>query len=156
MKKRERDRLLTTYGRLYHWHIPPGEGRHKCFYCGDFAGTADHCPPLSWLESQTTEAWARMGVPFVLISSCSDCNKRLGDRPMFTALERTEYLKAALEQRYEKESTLWSEDELAEMSSEFQRTIKARQAKTKELLVRARHAQWRVLQEESFPEEPVT
>lgn len=50
-------------------------------------------------------------------------------------------------QQYEKEAHLWSEAEIREMSPEFQRTIRARQRATQELLTRARAAEWRKVRE---------
>jgi hypothetical protein len=151
--KAERKRLFKTYGQLYRWHSADGVNRHECFYCGDSAETLDHAPPLSWVETQDKKAWAKHGVRFVLLPACRHCNSLLGNRPLFRALERAQFIEQALLKRYDKEASLWAPDEIAEMSPEFQRVIAARRKKTNYLLVRVRHAQWRLLQYESFPDD---
>lgn len=49
-----------------------------------------------------------------------------------------------LEDKYEKNSSLWSDDEIKEMSKDFQKTIKARQKAALFNLRRVRHSQWRL------------
>ena len=151
MKSQDRKRLLKQYGHLYRRHAGEGVNWRECFYCSDPSETVDHCPPLSWVESRTAKSWRAAGIPLALMPACRACNGLLGDKPLFTALDRLLSLENALERRYEREAALWSDEEIAEMSPEFQRTIKARRAKTKHLMGRIRHVQWRALNDETFP-----
>jgi hypothetical protein len=116
-----------------------------CFYCGDLAGERDHCPPLSWVESRRLSDWKRDGVRFVVVPACGHCNNLLGDRPLFTLVERAEFIERRLETLYEREAALWSEEEIAEMSPEFQRTLRARKRALVLLMDRVRTAQWRCM-----------
>lgn len=151
MKKQERSKLLKQYGHLYRKHVAEGVSMRECFYCADPADTVDHCPPIAWIDSRAPEAWRSAGIPLALIGACRACNGLLGDKPLFTALDRLLSLENALEKRYEREVALWSDDEIAEMGPEFQRTIKARKAKSNHLLGRIRNVQRRALREDTFP-----
>ena len=95
------------------------------------------------------ENWKRDGVEMVTLPACLDCNRTLGERALFTPLLRVQYVVKKLEQKYERKSTLWPEDEIAEMSPEFQRTIRARVGQLRVLLDRLRAAQWREMVEEA-------
>lgn len=142
--KTERKRLQATYGSLCSKvFFEPMPGGNGCFYCGDHAETIDHCPPLTWVESKRMEDWRRSGVEFVLLPSCGDCNKRLGPKGLFTPMERVSFLRAKLDTLYEHKVTLWSDDEIAEMSPQFQKAIHARRDSLRHLLDRVRGLQWR-------------
>lgn len=148
--ERERIRLRKVYGSLYSpYYADPYPGGFGCFYCAEPAGTRDHCPPLTWYETRTMENWKRDGVEMVTLPACLDCNRTLGERALFTPLLRVQYVVKKLEQKYERKSTLWPEDEIAEMSPEFQRTIRARVGQLRVLLDRLRAAQWREMVEEA-------
>lgn len=151
MNKTERQRLLSVYGPSYGLHYHDSVQRGTCFYCGDFADTRDHSPPLAWVDSRKLTAWAEDGIPLVLVPSCCDCNSLLGSKPLFTVYERACAVSDTLEKRYEKAAALWTDDEIAEMGESFQRTLKARKADLTFLIDRLRHAQWRTLQHDSFP-----
>ena len=147
-RERERRRLLALYGALYKGHeYERMPGSMGCFYCGDSAGTRDHCPPLSWVETKKPARWRADGVHLLLVPACDDCNRRLGDRALFTPLERAEYVRSKLESIYDRQHTMWADDEIAEMGPEFQRTIKARRLQLVALLGRVRAAQWRCVRE---------
>ena len=150
-KNKERDRLFKTYNSLYSTHFSEDAKRNCCFYCGDVAGTVDHVPPLSWVESKTTKEWKKSKIPFVRIQCCVECNRMLGSKPLFTVYERVEFLEKKLLDQYEKRSTLWSKEEIAEMSAMFQRQIIAKQNQAKQLLARARGLQQRLMKFDSFP-----
>lgn len=140
-KKAYRKQLERCYGHLYSKYESE---KGLCFYCGDFSTELDHCPPLNWVDLKTIENWAKDDVSFFLVSSCSDCNRLLGDKPFFRLFERVEYIIKSLEDKYEKSSTLWSDDEIAGMSEDFQKTIRAKQKVALFNLHRVRHAQWRL------------
>lgn len=56
-------------------------------------------------------------------------------------------MRKSLEDEYEKKMTLWSDDEIEEMSPIFQKSIQARKNGFRILLERVRAAQWRELSE---------
>lgn len=149
--QKERKRLYSIYNRLYEMHYAESASKGSCFYCGEPAGTIDHCPPLSWIEAMTVNEWLKAKTPLVKIHSCYDCNKLLGSKPLFTVYERAAYLEKVLLNKYEKQSTLWSNDEIKEMSYMFQLQIKGKIEKAKMLLVRARNLQGRLINTASFP-----
>lgn len=57
------------------------------------------------------------------------------------------YLNRKLNEEYEKKSVLWSEEELAEMSIDFQRQIRAKQSVKFVIIDRIRGIQWRMVNE---------
>jgi hypothetical protein len=116
-----------------------------CPYCGDHATIFDHVPSLRTVDEFTPETLRKLNVPLLLIRACRDCNSILGDKPVITMLERTEYIEHKLQTRYEKKSNLWSESDIEEMSPMFQTTIRARQLLLKDLLARIRYAQERII-----------
>lgn len=150
-KNKERERLAKTYNSLYSTHFSGDGKRNCCFYCGDMAESVDHVPPLTWVESKTIKEWKKSRIPFVRIQCCMECNKLLGNKPLFTVQERVEYLEKKLLDQYEKRSTLWSKEEISEMSLMFQRQIIAKQNQAKHLLTRARGLQERLMRFDTFP-----
>lgn len=149
--ERERMRLRSLYGALYRWHQVQGERLNVCFYCGDSAGTADHVPSLTWLDTIPPQHWRTNKVPLTIVRTCGHCNLILGNKALFTVAERLQHLEGALGRRYEKAATLWMESEIAEMSPQFQRTIRARQAQTRVLLARVEHVRWRLIHDDTHP-----
>ena len=150
MKERDRKQLLARYGRMYSWYeferMPGGFG---CFYCAEPADTMDHCPPLSQVECMRMSDWRRRGVKFWKIPACMHCNTILGNRLLVTPFERLRRVEAELLDRFERKSVVWTDEEIAEMSPEFQRTIRARMSGVNILLGRVRAAQWRYVRESS-------
>ena len=149
---KERKRRQRTFGHLYRRHRGETIDRNTCFYCGDAAEHLDHCPPLAWIDSRTSEQWREASIPVVLLPSCSQCNQALGDRPLFTVLDRLLNLENILHVRYERDAALWSDAELEDMGESFKRSIEARRKASNALLARLRHVQWRTLHDETFPE----
>jgi len=142
-KKAERARLSRIYNHLYTPHSFEGQNIRECFYCGDPAETRDHCPPLSWVETRQQDAWRDAGVPFLTVPCCTPCNSLLGGRGLFTLKERVDYVEQRLSIKFDRETTLWSEDEIGEMSPSFQRTLRARQHAVDALAKRVQNAQAR-------------
>lgn len=135
-KNAERKLLLRQYGHLYQRVDAP---RDKCVYCGDSASTLDHCPPLS-----SAPLWDRRPTSrprFLLAPSCAECNLILGDRHLVTLTERVEFIFRRLTSKYEKAFALWPEEDIREMSPEFQISIRARKRGLTLLLGRVRHAE---------------
>lgn len=139
--------LLKKYGSRYerHW-----SSRKGCFYCGDNWAELDHCPPLSWLDTKDHKWFKDRRIGFHLVNSCSDCNRSLGDRPLFTLQERANFIRIRLEKKAEK-IVLWSKEEISEMSPRFQKSILARQQMQNRVLDRLRYAQELQFRAEDFP-----
>ena len=139
--------LLKKYGSRYerHW-----SSRKGCFYCGDNWAELDHCPPLSWLDTKDYKWFKDRKIGFHLVNSCSDCNRSLGGRPLFTLQERANFTRLRLEKKAEK-TVLWSKDEIAEMSPRFQKSILARQQIQNRVLDRLRYAQELQFMADDFP-----
>lgn len=93
------------------------------------------------------QVWRRQGIKFLLLPACDECNRALGDKPYFTPAERAAFIEQRLTQVYERQATLWTEDEIREMSPQFQKSIRARRKQLVALLGRVRAAQWRVVRE---------
>lgn len=138
-RRRREDQQL--YGKRY---VRKYGAPRLCTYCASPADTFDHCPPLCaaylW-ESQP----AHLRPEHILVSCCADCNKRLGSRQLFSLEERATYLLGILSKQYERGANLWSAEELAELSSEFRKAIKAKQALLTILHTRIRALQLREL-----------
>lgn len=146
--KAERKRLQGVYGHLYtRYEAERMPGGFGCFYCAEPAATMDHCPPLAWIEGKSTGYFRRLGIGFHLIASCQECNSKLGSKGLFTPLERVQFMRKSLEDEYEKKMTLWSDDEIGEISPMFQKSIQARKNGFRILLEKVRAAQWRELSE---------
>lgn len=145
MKNQERNRLLRIYGKFYsqHYYSRPPEIRGDCYYCGEFADTIEHVPPVSRIEERSIAEWKASGIDIFTVRCCSHCNSMLGAKRLLTIEERLAYIENQLTKKYERESKLWSASEIAEMSPEFRRTITARQNKKIQLLERIRNVQWR-------------
>jgi len=86
-----------------------------------------------------------------LVNSCSDCNRALADRGLFTLQERADFIRKRLENKTEK-IVLWTKEEVKEMSDRFQKTILAHQALQNTLLERLWFAQELQFRTEDFPE----
>lgn len=150
INNRNRRNDQRTYGQLYRRHLlcDPSE----CFYCGDTRYCLDHRPPISLVAQYGTDAMRSARIPLCLMPCCADCNRRRADRALFTVTEALSWLEVSLEREYERKATLWSEPEIAEMSPEFQRVIRARKGMLDLLLLRVRHAQYRRLRTDLHPE----
>jgi hypothetical protein len=75
------------------------------------------------------------------VPSCSECNTILGDRHLTTLTERADYVFKRLSTKYDKAFVLWSDEDISEMSKEFQKSIRARKRSLSLLLTRVRHAE---------------
>ena len=149
MTRTERLRLIRIYGGLYTRHMQLGGS--LCFYCGSQRECLDHRPPISTLDALGVGKMHRLKVPLVLIPSCTDCNQKLGSKPLLTAQEAAEFLLDRLERDYERRFNLWHDDEIDEMSPMFQKMIRARKVQLHELLSRVRHVQALLITPTVFP-----
>ena len=151
MKARQRAHLSSVFGRFYRRHLHDRVRLDDCFYCGEPAQSLDHVPPLAWVEHKEVAEWKRRGIPLVLVRSCVDCNKRLGDRPFFTTQERCAFLNDRLTAQFERDSLLWSEDEIAEMGHAMQLMIRAKMFEANSLIKRLRHLERMIIDDDVHP-----
>lgn len=151
MKSKERQRLLKIHGSKYKVHRHETIYRNVCFYCSEPADTVDHCPPINAVEEYSKEYWKREQIPFVTVWSCRNCNSVLGSKLLFSLYERTQYIEDKLLNKYDKAHTLWTDEEIKELGYSLQTSVKASIEKSKVLLHRARKAQERLLEYDSFP-----
>lgn len=145
-----RNELMRAYGHLYSRHMLAD--MHTCFYCGSRREVLDHRPPISAFDAFTLVDFQRAKVPLVLLPSCANCNSRLGNRYLATAEEAIAFLVKKLEAEYEQKSTLWSEEEIQEMSPTFQTMLRARKIMLNDLHARIRFLQKRALETHLMPE----
>lgn len=147
-RNKDRIRLKKTYGHLYDWHF---SSRTGCFYCGDLAGTVDHCPPLSFCDSKDNKWFNNKKIKLLKVRACINCNMMLGDRPLLTLMDRADYVRRKLELKAEK-AIIWTKDEINEMSAMFQKMINGKKTQQDILLQRIRFAQQLAYRCEDFPE----
>lgn len=155
MKNQERNRLLRTYGKFYtkHYYDRPPEIGGDCYYCGEFAGTIEHVPPISLIENHPIKEWKERGFDIITVRCCSDCNGKLGNKAYLTVETRLNFLEKKLMKEYEKALSMWSEDELSELSEQFRKQVVAKQKQKFMLLERIRNIQWRQQQlNREFPD----
>jgi ribosomal protein L34E len=147
--KRHRMFLAHTYGHLYERHF---SSRPGCFYCGDPADSIDHCPPLNFMEVKDQKWFKQRKIKFYTVASCSQCNRRLSNKPFLTLHERADYILRRLEKNTD-EIVSWSEDEIMEMSKVFEKAIRARHRQHQQLFERVRFAQELLHRPDDFPED---
>jgi len=147
--KKQRYKNVAQFKHLYarHFYDEPG-----CFYCGEDRQCLDHVPPLHIVEYATPKELKAMKIPFVLIGSCFECNAMLGAKPLAVVHERLWFLYGRLTDKYEREATLWDDEEIAEMSPMFQKMIRARQIRQSILIDRIRKIEWRMAHSETHPD----
>ncbi len=61
-------------------------GCRTCYYCGELAGSRDHCPPRFYRGRIPAD------IPMVIVACCVRCNSKLGHLPLFTLSERIDHL----------------------------------------------------------------
>lgn len=149
--KKHRAFLISAYNHLYEHH---SSSRPGCFYCGDVASTIDHCPPLTFCDVKNLEWFREKKIKFYKVSSCVDCNKKLGNKALLTLQERADFLMKKLENKTD-ELVIWTDDEVAEMSEMFTKMIKARKEQNKILFDRTRFCQELIAKNDDFPEEGI-
>jgi hypothetical protein len=118
----------------------------ECVYCGSERQCLDHVPPISWIETFDLIKFKKDGGELLLYPSCHQCNKWLGDKPLFNYKERLLFLYDRYMAEVDKIKALWSEEEIAEMSSMFQRMIRAKQLMVRDLIRKHREIECRMLQ----------
>lgn len=97
-----------------------------CTYCGDIATTVDHVVPRVYIGR--FEPSERRRLRLQTVPACHECNSVLGAQVFRSLTERGEYVRAWIAKRYAPALRMpdWSDAELAGMSADFQREIRAR------------------------------
>ena len=131
MKNTVRLRLLRQYSSLYK---RANVDLSICAYCSFQRQCLDHVPPLNWIESFDIERYQKRGGEFWLYPSCARCNAWLGAKELFTYQERLGYLYERYTKAVERESALWTKEEIDELGYSLQVMVKARQHFLKELM----------------------
>ena len=94
-----------------------------CTYCGAYDGNhRDHVIPVSYTSIKRNYSVGQ------IVPSCCECNSTLGDRMYVTVPERAAFLFNVYSVKYRTllDMPTWTEDELSEMSINFQKQIKRR------------------------------
>lgn len=149
--EKHRALLIKTYGHLYEKHF---SSRTGCFYCGEPADTIDHCPPISFIDVKDQKWFKSKKIKFYKVSSCFDCNKKLGAKQLLTLQERANFILSRLETSTDK-IVYWSQDEINEMSAMFEKMIQAKKEKNKILFERVRFCQELLVKPDDFPIEDI-
>ena len=148
-KSKERIRLNKLHGHKYK-RLFLNEG-YFCFYCADPASSLDHVPPLSSMDNLDYDYRKKHSIPCALLPCCMDCNAALGDRKLFTAMERLQYLESYYEAKLMKQRKLWSDDEIEELGGSLKDYVRARQEKISRFMYKIRAIQMRQIRPETFP-----
>ena len=141
--------LHQLYNSRYERHY---SSRPGCFYCGDIAGTLDHCPPLTFCEVKDRKWFSDRKIKFYTVACCYECNNKLSNVPLLRLHERVEYILQALEKKAD-QIVMWSEDEIIEMSKVFEKAIRARKAQHDIVYERVRFCQELLHRAEDMPGE---
>ena len=111
-----------------------------CTYCGDLATTVDHVIPVSWSSGKKRKR-RRLDLPGLKVPSCGDCNSRLTDRPIFTIVERKDFIAVELEKRWTRRRQVqWTEDDLAGLGPNLRRAVTLKIAEYQKLESRLEYA----------------
>lgn len=94
-----------------------------CTYCREHADCYDHTIPIAYRHN-TRNGFENKTYS---VPSCTECNTTLGAAPLFTIRERAEYILKKYLCKHKKIINYvdWCDEELEEMSAEFNRTIRA-------------------------------
>ena len=146
--KKRRALWEKMYGARYQKHY---SSRTGCFYCGDHANTIDHCPPLSLCDLQEKKWFDKKKIGFYKVQCCRWCNQKLSNRFLLTLEERAAYILNSLERLADK-FVIWGEDEMKEMSEEFQMMLRAKKLEQNITINRIQFCQQLLMRREDFPE----
>lgn len=65
----------------------------RCYYCGEMGGLLDHVPALYVVYTKLMANEDLSDVELICVQACTDCNRRLGAKPLLTLPERAAYLR---------------------------------------------------------------
>lgn len=94
-----------------------------CIYCGNTTEmTRDHVIPVSW------SGFKRSYAAGDVVKCCRECNVALSNKPFFCISKRANYLAHHYTRKYRKilNHPVWTDEELEEMSRDFQSTLVCR------------------------------
>lgn len=93
---------------------------YSCVYCGLLADSVDHVPPRS-VRQTLVDLGIAGRYPFVEVRCCRQCNSALGDRSLWTVLQRKAWIKKWLRRHYQKYLNIpdWTELELARLGADL-------------------------------------
>lgn len=146
---KKRQDLMKKHNHKYNRHYT-SEG-YYCFYCGDPAEGLDHVPPISLMDSMPYEQRKRARIPAVTLACCSECNNALSSRRLIVVDERLDFLESFYDAKFKKQSTMWSEDEIAELGPSLQSSVRARQEQLQRYIHKIRGIQRRARLIETHP-----
>jgi len=114
--EKERRAFKKAYKNSYIKIALPDSELEKCFYCGEWAFSIDHVPPITHLGD------FKLGF---LIPACQECNCILNDRRFNTLGERCEYIKRKLKKRYGSILYIspWSNEEIDELDGRLKEYV---------------------------------
>ena len=118
-----------------------------CIYCGNTTSlTRDHVIPVSWT------GFKRSYQVGDTVKCCRECNTILGDKPFFSVSKRANYLASRYARKYRRiiRHPVWEDEEIQEMSREFQSTLKARKLFRTFALARISHCTLVSLEDADF------
>lgn len=129
----------ARYGALYKRVEGP---LNHCFYCGTFADSLDHVPPLSECVERGADFFVNSGIALLKIPSCRECNGLLGARPVYCPLERRQFIHEKLQKRYKKQiaAVKWTSDELEGLSGSLLKYVRAQDDFTQVILRRVAYS----------------
>lgn len=123
MRMTSRNVLINRYDPVYREIGARGD---PCTYCGQVSDTMDHIPPIHMVE-QASLAGSDQEGPFIKVPACHECNSIIGSKRLLTIKARRNHVKDKLRAKYKHFLRIpnWDEDELAEVSPEFAKEIRA-------------------------------
>jgi len=125
MKAKRRLELQKAYGHLYEF---PKVKKDICIYCGEYATTRDHVPPLSMLDKVPIDRLIDNNIKFYIYPSCMSCNIHLGNQQLVTLFDRLNYLFDKYAKKVEQQER-WTDYELSGMSGRLKQFIQNQQYK---------------------------
>ena len=112
----------------------------KCYYCGCEAEKIDHVPPVRYLEFYLATS---ENTSFATVPCCKECDSFLENCRQGLLEERKRYVNDAISRKYRKALNIyerWSEEELAGMSADLKKSIRAGLSLGEEAYARLRYS----------------
>lgn len=113
---------------------------NRCIYCGCEASCSDYVPPISFIHDWR---YGNREADFISVPACTECGDLLKKQNVGSLEMRKDILKDVLADKYEKAIRVfnhWSEEEIKEMDTSFQRSLNGGLNLGKEAISRVRFA----------------
>lgn len=146
---KSRKTLEALHNHKYTRHYT-NEGFY-CFYCNDPADGLDHVPPVSVIDMLSYAKRKESHIPAVLLPCCTECNSALGGRVLTNVEDRLLYLESYYDKYFKKQQAMWSEEEINELGSSLQNSVRARQERLQRYVHKIRAVQLRQIRVETHP-----